>query len=74
VEQLSTASADDERMAGHLWAEISVDALRQSLRLIWSKRDDAKQRAQRARQRIVEDWDWSVVLPMWANEFLRVLA
>ncbi len=73
IEGLVPASTDVESFAGHLWAEPSVEHLRQLMREVYAHREEARQRARRGRQQMLEHWDWSVALPRWINEFCRLL-
>jgi len=67
------ADIDIECFAGHRWAEPSVDHLRALMRHVFSHPEEAKKRAQRGRQEIVEKYDWTVIMTRWAREFERLL-
>jgi glycosyltransferase involved in cell wall biosynthesis len=72
-EGLVPASVEEEIFAGHLWAQPSVDHLRQLMREVVSRPEEARRHGQRARQDMVANWDWSVVAPRWVNEFRRLM-
>jgi glycosyltransferase involved in cell wall biosynthesis len=73
-EGLVPAAVEEEIFAGHLWAQPSLEHLRQLMREVFSRPDEAKRKAQRGRQDMIEHWDWSVVAPRWVNEFRRLMA
>ncbi|HMD96031.1 MAG TPA: glycosyltransferase [Terriglobia bacterium] len=73
IEGLVPASTEFESFAGHLWAQPSVEHLRQLMRDVYSHPEEARDRAKRGRQLMLEHWDWSVTLPRWINEFQRLL-
>ena len=58
---------------GHLWAEPSVDHLRQLMRDVHAHPEEARRKAERGHQDIIGNYDWSVVIPRWVNEFERLL-
>lgn len=72
IERLVPASAEDELVAGHRWAEPSVDHLRQLMREVFTNSQEARKRAEQARKDAAEHWDWSVVIPQWVDEFRRL--
>lgn len=72
VEEIVPASCQDEFVAGHCWAEPSVDDLRRQLREVFVNSTEAQKRAAQGRRDVVEQWDWSVVIPTWAQEFRRL--
>jgi glycosyltransferase involved in cell wall biosynthesis len=72
VEGVVSASCDDELLAGHQWAEPSVDDLRQHMRAIFTDSSEAQRRAAQGRHDVVERWDWSVVMTDWEQEFRRL--
>ena len=73
IEGLVPASVEEESFAGHLWAQPSVEHLRQLMREVFSHPEEAKKRAHQGRRDMVEHWDWSVRAPLWVNEFRRLL-
>lgn len=73
IEGLAPASVGEETFAGHLWAEPSVEHLRQLMREVYSHPTGTRMRAERGRAEMVERWDWSVIVPRWVNEFRRLL-
>jgi glycosyltransferase involved in cell wall biosynthesis len=73
VEGLVPASTECEFFAGHLWAQPSVDHLRQLMREVYSHPEEARQRATRGRHHMLQHWDWSVAVPRWIDEFRRLL-
>jgi hypothetical protein len=73
IEGLVSAPPDPESFAGHLWAQPSVEHLRQLMREVFSHPQQAQKRAKRGRCDMMEQWDWSVVVPQWVNEFRRLL-
>jgi glycosyltransferase involved in cell wall biosynthesis len=72
VEGIVPASCEDELVAGHRWAEPSVDHLRQRMREVFSNSSDVQTRAAQGRREVVEHWDWAVVMPEWVQEFRRL--
>ena len=73
IEGLVPAAAEEEIFAGHLWAQPSLEHLRQLMRRAFSQRDEARARGQQGRRDMVADWDWGVRAPAWVNEFRRIL-
>ena len=63
-----------EYYAGHRWADPDLDHLRQLMRQVFTRREEAKRLAVQGRRDMVEQWDWNVVLKRWIAEFERVLA
>jgi glycosyltransferase involved in cell wall biosynthesis len=74
IEGLVPACAEVEYFAGHLWAQPSVEHLRQLMRQVYSHPQEARTRAELGRAEMVAQWDWDVVIPRWIREFRRVLA
>jgi glycosyltransferase involved in cell wall biosynthesis len=72
VEEVVPASCEDELVAGHRWAEPSVDHLRQRMREVFSNSSEVQTRAAQGRREVVEHWDWSIVMPEWVQEFRRL--
>jgi len=72
IEGLVPASVEEEIFAGHLWAQPSVEHLRQLMREVFSHPDEAKKRAQQGRRDMVEHWDWGVRAALWVDEFRRI--
>jgi glycosyltransferase involved in cell wall biosynthesis len=72
VEEIVPASCEDEFVAGHRWAEPSVDDLRRQMREVFTDSREAQKRAAQGRCDAVEHWDWSIVIPAWAQEFRRL--
>jgi glycosyltransferase involved in cell wall biosynthesis len=58
---------------GHCWAEPSLDHLRQLMREVYSRHDEARLKAEQGRQDVLANYDWSVVVPRWVGEFRRLL-
>lgn len=73
VEGLVPASVEEESFAGHLWAQPSVDHLRQLMRQVFSHPAEARRRAHQGREDMVANWDWSITAPLWIDEFRRLL-
>ena len=71
IEGLSQVPASESFLPGHRWANPSVDHLRQLMRHVVSKSEEARTRAQRGRKEIVARHDWSVVLPLWERRILH---
>ena len=69
MEGLLPVSCENEFVAGHRWAEPSVDHLRQRMREAFANSSEARKRAEQGRKDAVERWDWNVVIPQWAREF-----
>jgi glycosyltransferase involved in cell wall biosynthesis len=72
VEEIVPASCEDEFVAGHRWAEPSVDDLRRQMRQVFTNSREAQKRAAQGRCDAIEHWDWSNVIPAWAQEFRRL--
>lgn len=64
---------DLEVFAGHQWAEPDVEHLRQLMRHVFSHQEEACRHAARGRRDMVQQYDWSVVIPQWVAEFQRLL-
>ena len=73
IEGLVPASVEEEIFAGHLWAQPSVEHLRQLMREVFSHPGEAKKRAQQGRRDMVEHWDWGVRAALWVDEFRRIV-
>jgi glycosyltransferase involved in cell wall biosynthesis len=73
IEGLVPASTEVESFAGHLWAQPSVEHLQELMREVYSRPEEARQRAKRGREDMLEHWDWSVAVPRWIDEFRRLL-
>ena len=73
IEGLVPAAVEEEIFAGHLWAQPSLEHLRQLMRRAFSQRDEARARGRQGRRDMVADWDWSITAPLWVNEFRRLL-
>ncbi len=73
IEGLVPASVEEEIFAGHLWAQPSVEHLRQLMREVFSHPGEAKKRAHQGRQDMVEHWDWGVRAALWVDEFRRIV-
>jgi glycosyltransferase involved in cell wall biosynthesis len=69
VDQIVSASCDDELVAGHRWAEPSLDHVRQRMREVFTSSREVQQRAAQGRKDAVEHWDWNVVMTDWVHEF-----
>lgn len=67
------ADIDIECHARCRWAEPSVDHLRALMRHVFSHPEEARKKAQRGRQEMVEKYDWTVIMSRWAKEFERLL-
>jgi glycosyltransferase involved in cell wall biosynthesis len=74
MEGLVPALPEEEHLAGHRWAEPSVDHLRELMREVFSNGEEAGKRAKQGRKDAVERWDWSVVIAQWTDAFGRLLA
>ncbi|MGH9400998.1 MAG: glycosyltransferase [Terriglobia bacterium] len=64
---------DLELFMGHRWAEPDHEHLSHLMREVLSGREEAARKADRGRQDMLRDYDWSVVIPRWVNEFERLL-
>ncbi len=73
IEGLVPASAEEEIFAGHQWAQPSLEHLQQLMRRAFTNRDEALARGRQGRRDMVANWDWSVMAPLWVNEFRRLL-
>jgi glycosyltransferase involved in cell wall biosynthesis len=73
IEGLVPAPIEEESFAGHLWAQPSVEHLRQLMRAASAHPEDAHRRARQGRQDMIDHWDWSIAAPLWVNEFRRLL-
>lgn len=73
IEGLVPASVEEEVFAGHLWAQPSVDHLRQLMRRVFSNPAEARTRARQGRKDMVSSWDWSITASAWVDEFRRLL-
>jgi hypothetical protein len=58
---------------GQGWAEPSWEHLAQLMRQVVSDRAEAHRRARQARRDMVEKWDRTVMGPLWAAQFQRLL-
>jgi glycosyltransferase involved in cell wall biosynthesis len=72
VEKIVPAWCEDECVAGHRWAEPSVDDLRRQMREVFTNSCEAQKRAAQGRRDAVDHWDWSIVIPARAQEFRRL--
>jgi glycosyltransferase involved in cell wall biosynthesis len=63
----------EDQLTGHRWAQPSVEHLRKLMREVFSNHDAARQRAQKGKEQIAAERDWSAIVPQWANEFRRLL-
>jgi glycosyltransferase involved in cell wall biosynthesis len=75
IEGVRPAPRDSDRdiYIGHGWAEPSVEHLAALMRQVVYDRAEARRRARQARQDMVTLWDRSVLVPLWAKEFRRLL-
>jgi glycosyltransferase involved in cell wall biosynthesis len=73
IEGLVPAAVEEESFAGHLWAQPSIEHLRQLMRAAFAHPEEARERARQGRQDMIEDWDWGIKAPLWVNEFYRLL-
>ncbi|MGH9469972.1 MAG: glycosyltransferase [Terriglobia bacterium] len=64
---------DIEVLAGQRWAAPSVDHLRKQMRRVFSQRHEARARAARGRQEVIERLDWRVIIPRWVELFRNLL-
>jgi glycosyltransferase involved in cell wall biosynthesis len=64
---------EDERVAGHSWAEPNLDHLRSQMREVFTNRAEGKRRAAQGRREVVDRFEWGVVLPEWIRNFQRLL-
>lgn len=69
----SSPKIDIEVLAGQRWAEPSVDHLRQQMRRVFTNREEARARAARGRQEVVDRLEWRVIIPRWAEMFRNLL-
>ncbi len=71
---LSLAQPDEnELVAGHRWAEPSVDHLRHQMREVFAHPAEAARRAEQGHRDVLKRFEWSVVLPEWIRNFRRLL-
>jgi glycosyltransferase involved in cell wall biosynthesis len=71
---LSFAQPDEnELVAGHRWAEPSVDHLRHQMREVFANPAEAVHRAEQGHRDVLNRFEWSVVLPEWIRNFRRLL-
>jgi glycosyltransferase involved in cell wall biosynthesis len=73
IDGLVPATFESELVVGHFWAEPSIDHLRQLMRETFSRSDAVRQRADRGRQHVIDQLDWSAVIPDWLNAFRELL-
>lgn len=73
IERLVPASTEEEIFAGHLWAQPSIDHLRQLMRRVFSDRAEADKRARQGRKDMIANWDWGITAPLWVDEFRKLL-
>jgi glycosyltransferase involved in cell wall biosynthesis len=67
-------NTDIEVFAGHRWAEPRVEHLRRVMRHVFEHRDEARKKAVRGRQEMVQRWDWEVLIrDRWVPAFRRLL-
>jgi len=64
---------DLEIFAGHRWAEPSVEHLRQLMRRVSTRREEAAARARKGRRDMAEKWDGRRIASLFADEFVRQL-
>jgi glycosyltransferase involved in cell wall biosynthesis len=64
---------DLEIFAGHRWAEPSVEHLRQLMRSVSTRREEAAARARKGRRDMAEKWDGRRIASLFADEFVRQL-
>ena len=67
------ANLDLEIFAGHRWAEPSVEHLRQLMRRVATRPEEAAARARKGRRDMVEQWDGKRIAALFAGEFARQL-
>jgi glycosyltransferase involved in cell wall biosynthesis len=67
------ANLDLEIFAGHRWAEPSVEHLRQLMRRVVTRPEEAAERACKGRRDMVEKWDGKRIAALFAGEFERQL-
>jgi glycosyltransferase involved in cell wall biosynthesis len=73
LDGLVPATFESELIAGHFWAEPSVQHLRELMREAFSRSDAVRQRADRGRQDVTDRLDWSAVIPEWLKAFRELL-
>jgi glycosyltransferase involved in cell wall biosynthesis len=73
IEGLAPASPEVEFYAGHLWAQPSIEHLRQLMRQVYTDHTGRERRADLGRREVVERWDWDIVIKRWEREFHRLL-
>jgi glycosyltransferase involved in cell wall biosynthesis len=67
-------NTDIELSAGHHWAEVRVEHLRQLMRHVFEHREEARQKARRGRAEMIERWEWSsIIRNHWIPQFERLL-
>jgi glycosyltransferase involved in cell wall biosynthesis len=65
--------SDREIYMGQRWAEPSVEHLSQLMRRVASHRGEARARGEQARRDMVEQWDSTVLAPIWADAMQALL-
>lgn len=73
-EGLSTIPLGENSLPGHRWSNPSIDHLRKLMRDVRVKNDEARARACQGRKTVVNAHDQSVVLPLWEEQFRRLLS
>jgi glycosyltransferase involved in cell wall biosynthesis len=74
VEGIAQVPAGDYLLPGHRWANPSVEHLRQLMRRVFRDSEEADARARVGRNKIINTYDWNVVLPQWEQHFQRLLS
>ena len=64
---------EDERIAGHRWAEANLDHLRHRMREVFNTPKEAARRAEKGRRDVIARFEWSIVLPEWIRNLRRLL-
>ena len=64
---------EDERFAGHRWAELNLDHLRHQLRYIFTNPEENACRARQGRREVIARFEWNAVLTEWIRNFRRHL-
>lgn len=64
---------EDERFAGHRWAEPKLDHLRHQMRQVFQNPKESAWRAAQGYRDAIDRFAWTVVLPEWIQNFRRLL-
>jgi glycosyltransferase involved in cell wall biosynthesis len=64
---------EDERFAGHRWADPNLDHLQRQMRDVFQNSNEAAHRAEQGHRDVIHRFVWDVVLPEWIRNFRRLL-